>query len=288
VDQQVLPVQTAADSDVVVPKPRKCWKCSVDTHATKDCKAQHYCLVCDTAAHPTLRCPTLKLPKPQAFVAGPACEESLCLRLPDSVYKAHLAPKGLPTALIKITGGTASVEDIHSVMARICPLSSKWKWEAIPHGDDAFLVSFPTVEDLRRVDGFQLGVPNSSAQMTFSVWQAQDVAHSFELEQVWVHVDGVPHTVRHFLGLWAVGSLVGTTLDVDLVSLRSMGVVRVLVAMMDPKYLDKFNEARGCACLGVTATIKMKGYDLFFHREKPDFVPDPGFTPFFWKKKGVW
>jgi hypothetical protein len=116
VDQQVLPVQTAADSDVVVPKPRKCWKCSVDTHATKDCKAQHYCLVCDTAAHPTLRCPTLKLPKLQAFVAGPACEESLCLRLPDSVYKAHLAPKGMPTALIKITGGTASVEDIHSVM----------------------------------------------------------------------------------------------------------------------------------------------------------------------------
>jgi hypothetical protein len=56
--------------------------------------------------------------------------------------------------------------------------------------------------------------------------------------------------------------------------------------MMDPKYLDKFNEARGCACLGVTATIKMWGYDLYFHREKSDFVHDPGFTPFFWKKKG--
>jgi hypothetical protein len=80
----------------------------------------------------------LKLPKPQAFVAGPACEESLCLRLPDSVYEAHLAPKGLSTALIKITGGTASVEVIQSVMARICPLSSRWKWEAIPHGDDSF------------------------------------------------------------------------------------------------------------------------------------------------------
>jgi hypothetical protein len=25
---------------------------------------------------------------------------------------------------------------------------------------------------------------------------------------------------------------------------------------------------------------------LFFLREKPDFVHDPGFTPFFWKKKG--
>jgi hypothetical protein len=56
--------------------------------------------------------------------------------------------------------------------------------------------------------------------------------------------------------------------------------------MMDPKYLDKYNESRGCACLGVTTTIKMKGYDLFFHREKLDFVPHPAFTPFFWKKKG--
>jgi hypothetical protein len=163
VDQQAPVDQATVGSDVVVQKSGKCWKCSVDTHATKDCKAQHYCLVCDTGAHPTLRCPTLKLPKPQAFVAGPACEESLCLRLPDSVYKSHLAPKGLPTALIKITGGSASVEVIQSVLARICLLSSKWKWEAIPHGDDAFLVSFPTIEDLQRVDGFQLGVPNSSA-----------------------------------------------------------------------------------------------------------------------------
>jgi hypothetical protein len=70
-----------------------------------------------------------------------------------------------------------------------------------------------------------MGVPDSSAQMTVSIWKALDVPHNFELQQVWVHVEGVPHTVRHFLGLWAVGSLIGTTLDVDLVSLRSLGVV---------------------------------------------------------------
>jgi hypothetical protein len=233
-----------------------------------------------------MRCPTLKLPKPQAFVAGPACEESLCLRLPDSVYKAHLAPKGLPTAMIKITGGPATAEAVQSVMARICPLNSQWKWEAIPHGDDVFFMSFPTVEDLQRIDGFQLGVPNSNAQMTFNICKAQDAPHSFKLKPVWVHVNGVPHSVRHFLGLWAVGSLVGTTLDVDLVSLRNLGVVHILVAMMEPKNLDMFNEAHGCACLGITTIIKLKGYDINFCREKPDFVPDPGFTPFFWKKKG--
>jgi hypothetical protein len=77
----LLFVQPAAVSEVgeLAPaKSGKCWKCSIDTHASKDCKVQHYCLVCDTMTHPTLRCPTLKLPKPQAFVGGPVCEESLC------------------------------------------------------------------------------------------------------------------------------------------------------------------------------------------------------------------
>jgi hypothetical protein len=142
------------------------------------------------------------------------------------------------------------------------------------------------MEDLKRVDGFQMGVLDSTAQMSVSIWKALDVPHKFELQQVWVHVDGVPHTVRHFLGLWAIGSLIGMTLDVDLVSLKSLGVVRILVAMMEPKNLDKTNELQGYACLGVSVTVKLKGYDFFFQREQHDFVPDKGFTPFFWKRKG--
>jgi hypothetical protein len=122
--------------------------------------------------------------------------------------------------------------------------------------------------------------------MFVSIWKALDVPHKFELQQVWVHVDGVPHTMRHFLGLWSVGSLIGTTLDVDLVSLRILGVVRILVAMMEPKNLDKMNEVQGYACLGVSVTVKLKGYDFFFRREQQGFVPYKGFTPFFWKRKG--
>jgi hypothetical protein len=125
-------------------------------------------------------------------------------------------------------------------------------------------VSFSTVDDLSRVDGFQMGVPESTAQMSISIWKTLDVLHKFELQQVWVHVERVPHMVRHFLGLWAIGALIGTTLDVDLVSLRSLGVVRILVAMMEPKNLDKMNELQGYACLGVSVTVKLKGYDLFF------------------------
>jgi hypothetical protein len=51
-------------------KPVKCWKCGVNSHATKDCTVHHYYLVCDKVAHPTARCPTLILLRPTMFVAG--------------------------------------------------------------------------------------------------------------------------------------------------------------------------------------------------------------------------
>jgi hypothetical protein len=56
--------------------------------------------------------------------------------------------------------------------------------------------------------------------------------------------------------------------------------------MMEPKNPDKMNELQGYACLGVSVTVKLKGYDFFFRWERHDFVPDKGFTPFFWKRKG--
>jgi hypothetical protein len=29
----------------------RCWKCSLDTHASIDCKVQHYCYICEKLAH---------------------------------------------------------------------------------------------------------------------------------------------------------------------------------------------------------------------------------------------
>ena len=63
------------------------------------------------------------------------------------------------------------------------------------------------------------------------IWIAEEVLHTAELTPTWVHVAGVPNTVRHFLGLWAVGFLIGKTMDVDLLALRRQNVVRILVAL---------------------------------------------------------
>lgn len=171
-------------------------------HVAKDCPVQHYCYICDKTAHPTLRCPVLKLPKPHAFVSGVGAKETYFAQLPDCVMKEHLAPTQTPIACVRVSGVMVPASIIESQIARRCPVQTQWKWEAIHHGEDAYVVSFPSFEDLDRVDGIQINVPSVNAQITISAWKSRDIPHKLELKQVWLHVDGVPQTVCHFWGLW--------------------------------------------------------------------------------------
>jgi hypothetical protein len=223
----------------------------VNSHATKDYKVTHYCLVCDTDHHPTVHCPIPRLPKPQGYFVGCGDFATLDVHLPDSVHKPHLIPSGAPTMLVQVSGDTVTADDIQRLMARMCPGHSDWKWEALAHGPNAFLIGLPSADDVSRIDGMQMGVPKYNAHATFSSWRRQDIASEFFMEPVWVQVDGVPYTVRHFHGLWAVGSLIGTTQDVDLVTLRSKGIVRILIAMRDLSALEKDADGSNPPCLEV-------------------------------------
>jgi hypothetical protein len=169
-------------------------------------------------------------------------------------------------------------------VARRCSNKQQWKWEALPNGENEFLISLPSFEDLDRVDGIQVGVPSFNSNITISAWQSVEVPHKIELEQVWLHVDGVPHIVRHFLGLWVVGSLMGKTLDVDLLSLRRRGIVRILVAMFDSKLLDSKRDDVGLFVQS-DVVVKLKGYEFRFRREPVGYVSEPDFVPFIWKKR---
>jgi hypothetical protein len=80
--------------------------------------------------------------------------------MPDSVFKGHLAPKCDPITKVAISGAVVPSTVIEAAMARICPLNSQWKWEAIFHDTNLFLVNFPSFQDLERVNGIQMGVPD--------------------------------------------------------------------------------------------------------------------------------
>jgi hypothetical protein len=50
----------------------------------------------------------------------------------------------------------------------------------------------------------------------------------------------VLYPLCHFLGLWAIGTVIGTTLDVDLLTLRRRGIIRILVGMVNTVPLTPF------------------------------------------------
>jgi hypothetical protein len=275
--------QAAGSKTVGKTKKSWCWKCSSDSHSAKECKVAHYCYICDKIVHPTIRCPVLKTPKPIAFGTGIGQIDTYFTTLPDSVVLDELAPSRSPIARVVVSDDILSADVVAKQVARRCPDKTHWKWEALPNGENEFLVSLPSFDDLDRVDGIQVGVPSSNAKISISAWQTAEVPHKIELEQVWLHVDGVPHTVRHFLGLWAVGTLMGKTLDVDLLSLRRRGVCRILVAMFDSKILDSKKDSVG-SFVTSDVVVKLKGYEFRFMREPTGFIPEPDFVPFIWKK----
>jgi ABC-type taurine transport system substrate-binding protein len=75
----------------------------------------------------------------------------------------------------------------------MCPGHANWKWEAIAHGANSFLIGILSTDDLSRIDGMQIGVLNMKAQVSVSTWRREDIAPEFVMEPAWVHVEGVPY-----------------------------------------------------------------------------------------------
>jgi hypothetical protein len=112
------------------------------------------------------------------------------------------------------------------------------QWEALAHGENSFLVPFPSKEEMKRMNDVDSRLKHLGVIVTFSEWsEDQDAVQSNGLETVWMHITGIPHPWRHYLSLWAVGTVVGSTMQVDMYTFRKKGVVRVQVGVLNK---DKF------------------------------------------------
>ena len=258
-----------------------CTKCQSAGHVASDCETQQYCFICNKANHPmtTRRCPALKMPKPAAMLCGYGTESMAFFQMPDNVCRADLAPQSSPTALVSISGGSISSSIVEAEVAKIAQYQQQWTWEAIPHGQNAFIMSFPSDEVLLRVTGFTVFIKSHNVTLEFKACHSEEIPNRFELIPVWVHVHGVPHALRHFLGLWAVGSVIGATLDVDLLCLRRRGIVKIQVGVLN---LDAFKMSPVNSLLS-EVVVQKKGYEFRYTLEDDDFRVDADFVPRVWE-----
>ncbi|KAE8772283.1 hypothetical protein D1007_55734 [Hordeum vulgare] len=89
--------------------------------------------------------------------------------------------------------------------------------------------------------------------------------------------------MRHFVGIWAVGYLIGTTIDVDLLALRRRGVVRILVGMVAEDFFKKIVEVG--PYIHMDGILKLGGYEFTFFLEPQGFVQAADFIPIAWDTK---
>jgi hypothetical protein len=97
------------------------------------------------------------------------------------------------------------------------------------------------------------------------------------LEQVWVTVTKVPHALRSFFRLWAVGSIIGDTQKVDMVHLQATDQVRLLVAVFEVKKIPKFADVCiGCNVYRIYFNSDEIAHWDDFNTEEDDFLGDEG------------
>lgn len=122
------------------PHPPFCWKCKCTILTAEICRADLDCVICNKKnVYLSTKCPLLKMSKPTASLFGSAKTEMGFLSMPEFDFKLE-TPEPAPTALVKVTSG---VLDVHSVQAELAKLTrADWRWEALPHGEDSYLVVF--------------------------------------------------------------------------------------------------------------------------------------------------
>jgi hypothetical protein len=58
---------------------------------------------------------------------------------------------------------------------------NEWNWDALPHGDDSFLVPFPSKEELTRMHKDELKPKNLGVVLTFTQWkEGEDISSSIK------------------------------------------------------------------------------------------------------------
>ncbi|WVZ68254.1 hypothetical protein U9M48_017214 [Paspalum notatum var. saurae] len=260
--QQQDTEQAGAAKKVKKPKPPHCFRCKTNGHTLENCVVVLDCVICNKKNdHRPARCPILKLPKPDASMFGFGAKEMGFFRIPNLDIQLE-EPECTSTGLVKVIGGSLSAEVLQQELSRIS--RSDWTWEAIPHGNDAFLVNFPSVDDLKRMVDIDYSLKNHKVTITVSEWSADGpVDPIYQLEEVWIHVTGIPHAWRHYLVFWALGSVVGFTEDVDMHTYRHKGIVRIKVGIMNKELLP----------ITTDVVFGKLGYNITFSLEPEGFEP---------------
>ncbi|KAM0823548.1 hypothetical protein ACQ4PT_070805 [Festuca glaucescens] len=272
-DQQVLPVTrettnaggaTSVEenvSTVLSNRAQKkvekmlCLRCGENGHLADNCPAV-LCLYCEKTSHESKNCPLLSMPKPVAVTYGVSRNELMFHEIPASSDVTFKHDSG-KVGKISVEGGSLAAQEIVNELTWIIPGNHQWDLQLMEDG--AYKVLFPSKADLARMTKIiRVPVPGTDMFLVFEEWSAADL-DPFSLTEVWVKVHGCCYKERcDYLSLFAVGSLIGKTKEVDMKFTRSHSEVRMKVEVTRAEFIPTTT---------VDHTYDGAGYGLLFKPE---------------------
>ncbi|KAL5648166.1 hypothetical protein ACJX0J_042521, partial [Zea mays] len=198
-----------------------CHRCRSKGHYLADCKEEFLCEVCDSVDHPKSRCLVFNHLKQR----------------PGCIYLSGFAAVGLESgkeggldAVIKVTEGELSVVEVTAELKRLIPRTQDWKVQMVQ--SNVFRMAFPSTAELQRL--VEWGMVHSKKKwVLFHFEEKQSEKPCKVVNSYWVQVVGIPLVYRTFPTIWVVGSLLGTSIDVDMKHSRQFEVGRVQVMILD-------------------------------------------------------
>jgi hypothetical protein len=119
-------------------------------------------------------------------------------------------------------------------------IPTKWSWKVKYIGNNTFRIVFPNKTELQRM--VKWGVVHSkfnNAKIKIGEMSIDNKVVKV-LPKIWVQFNGRPNELSNFFNIWAVGSMLGITKDVDMVFTRKHDICRMQVLVLDPNLVPQF------------------------------------------------
>jgi hypothetical protein len=183
-------------------KPPYCYRCLSRGHAKEECVAQLVCEVCDNTTHMKARCPVHKK------------------AVKSFVMTYGYAVDGLVFFYIPHTAAPRSKEQSRAAVIKVVQGKGKWIVEEI--GPNTFKTSFSSRGELQRMVEWR-DVQSKDRKAVMIIEESVDGSFFKQaLKHVWVQMTGLPEELRDYPTIWAIGTILGVTKEVDMKFTRAL------------------------------------------------------------------
>ncbi|CAO2203924.1 unnamed protein product [Urochloa humidicola] len=212
------------------PEDAWCFRCCSKGHVSAECSTVLFCNICESDEHVAAKCPLKKKPRPVAVAVGYAVDDLGFYHIPHGPIAISKIDSN--TVLIKVEGGSLTEEELVGHLKRL--ISAKFEWDVQLHAPNAWRAPFPSKADFTRAINFGSADLKNGMRLSFAKFEEEEEYFGHELPTIWMRTVNLPRVLRTYEVLWAIGTMFGATVKVDMITTRKSDFGRFKVAVLNP------------------------------------------------------